>query len=257
MQQNKYRLTKTAPFGCAIRALLKILQRGFFLLILPASYVLLACSTGLGFNAGSNAQFQPVEENTATVNVEYSASWNATIYRISSKDCTIEWIARDSEVGVIKHLARCSAPLSQQLPLLIKICAEFFSKDKNAGEFRTLFLGRLTPDGSKPDSQEMSLRLSLAAHKSPGWDIKRGRPKSEDMNGFVRDIANSEMIYPELKELFERFHKSIKFSCAEKVLVSEAGKLPFFDKLNQNGIKASDRLPFDCMTWFSISSLPQ
>jgi len=27
--------------------------------------------------------------------------------------------------------------------------------------------------------------------------------------------------------------------------------------LKQHGIKASDKLPFDCMTWFSISELIQ
>lgn len=62
------------------------------------------------------------------------------------------------------------------------------------------------------------------------------------------------MIYPELKELFEGFHKNITFSSAEKVLVLEAGKLPFFDQLKPHGIRASDRLPFDCMTWFSVSA---
>ena len=83
---------------------------------------------------------------------------------------------------------------------------------------------------------------------------KKGRPKNGDINGFVKDLANRQMIYPELKELFEGFHKSITFSCAEKVLVLEAGKLPFFDQLKPHGIKASDRLPFDCMAWFSVSA---
>jgi len=73
----------------------------------------------------------------------------------------------------------------------------------------------------------------------------------------VKDFANRADIYPELKELFKFFHKSIKFSCAEKVLVLKAEKLPFFDELKQHGIKASDRLPFDCMTWFSISEMIQ
>jgi hypothetical protein len=61
------------------------------------------------------------------------------------------------------------------------------------------------------------------------------------------------MIYPELKELFERFQRTIRFSCAEKVLVTEAAKLPFYDQLKQRGVKASDKLPFDCMAWFSVS----
>ena len=221
---------------------------------LSAWLVLFVCSTVLGDNAGLNTLPQISEQNSSAVIVKYSDIDNATIYSISSGDCAIEWIARNSEIGVIKHRAQCTLPLSQQLPLLTQICSEFFSKDKNAQAFRTLFWGRLTPDESKPASQELSLRLALAAHKSHSWDVKRGKPKNGDINGFVRDLANAEMIYPELKELFERFDKKITFSCAEKVLVLEAEKLPFFDQLKQNGVKASDKLPFDCMTWFSISA---
>ncbi|MFH1977111.1 MAG: hypothetical protein ABIJ52_16435 [Pseudomonadota bacterium] len=224
-----------------------------FSLVMGACFVLFACPTVLGDNSGLNTLSQNSEQNLSTVTVNNVD--NTVIYSISAGDCTIEWIARNSEIGVIKHRTRCTVPLSQQLPLLTQICTEFFSKDKNTKEFRTLFWGRLTPDGSRSSSQELSLRLALAAHKSPGWDVKRGKPKNGDINGFVKDLANRANIYPELKELFERFHKSIKFSCAEKVLVSKAEKLPFFDQLKQHGIKASDKLPFDCLTWFSISEL--
>lgn len=190
------------------------------------------------------------------VTIEHDSQWNATIYKISGRDCTISWIARNSEIGVIKQSAKCTVSLSEQVLLLEKICAEFLSKDKNAQVFRTLFWGRLEPDNVN-GSRELSLRLVLAAHKSPGWDAKRGKPKSGDINGFVKDLANREMIYPELKELFARFHKSIKFSCAEKVLVQKAGELPFYKQLQQQGVKASDKLPFDCMTWFSVVEVLQ
>ena len=201
-------------------------------------------------------QAQPAEQNAAAVVIEHSAQWNATIYKISSGDCTIEWIARNSEIGVIKYWSQCALSLAEQLPLLEKICGEFFSKDKNAQAFRTLYWGRLEPD-TPNGSRELSLRLALAAHKSPGWDAKKGKPKNGDINGFVKDLANREMIYPELKKLFERFHKNIKFSCAEKVLIMKADKLPFYEQLKQQGVKAGDKLPFDCMTWFSVSAVSQ
>ena len=190
------------------------------------------------------------------VTIEHDSQWNATIYKISGRDCTIEWIARNSEIGVIKQSAECAVSLSEQVPLLERICKQFFSKDKNAQAFRTLFWGRLEPD-TPNGSRELSLRLALAAHQSPGWDAKRGRPKNGDINGFIRDLANREMIYPELKELFARFHKSITFSCAEKVLVQKAGELPFYEQLQQQGVKAADKLPFDCMTWFSVAAVSQ
>ena len=257
MQQEKYDPIKLNPFSRFISVLRETQQRSLFLLVLSACFVLLVCSSGMGNSVGSNIQPLPAEPNPAKVIIEHSAQWNATIYKISSGDCTIEWIARNSEIGVIKYWSQCTLSLAERLPLLEKICAEFLSKDKNAQAFRTLFWGRLAPDETKPRLQEMSLRLALAAHKSPGWDVKRGKPKSGDINGFVKDLANTVNIYPELKELFERFHKSIIFSCAEKVLIQKAEKLPFYEQLKQQGVKAADRLPFDCMTWFSISAVSQ
>lgn len=35
---------------------------------------------------------------------------------------------------------------------------------------------------------------------------------------------------------------------------SPAGKLPFFDLLEQHGVKKSDKLPYDCLIWFRIHS---
>jgi hypothetical protein len=212
------------------------------------------CSTVLGDDDGLHVLSQISEQNASAVTVTYSNLDYETIYSISSENCAIDWIARDSETGVVLHRARCMASLSQQLPILKQIYTEFLKKEKNAPAFRTLYWGRLAPDGSKPASQELSQRLARAAHKSPDWDVKRGKPKKGDINGFVKDLANRQMIYPELKELFEGFHKHITFCCVEKVLVQKAGKLPFFDQLKPHGIQASDKLPFDCMTWFSISA---
>jgi hypothetical protein len=131
-----------------------------------------------------------------------------------SGDCTIEWIVRDSEKDIVKQRAQCAAPLKRQLPLLLKLGTEFFSNERNAQTLPTLFWGGLESE-SKPASWELSLRLALAADQSPGWDVKRGKPKKNDINGFVRDLANREMIYPELKELFDGFNRNIRLSTVE------------------------------------------
>ena len=227
-------------------------RNGFFPLILSAGLVLLLPATSSGDGTGPVAPALLPEGEAAGVVVEHRTEEQATIYSISSGDCKIEWIARRSEIGVVKHRSLCAAPLAVQLPLLAQVCTEFFQRDEHAQAFRTLFWGRLEPE-VRNGSREMSLRLALAAHKSPGWDAKRGKPRSGDVNGFVKDLANRDLIYSELKTLFEPFHRTIAFSCAEKVLVQKAEELPFFDLLKQEGVKASDRLPFDCMTWFSIS----
>jgi hypothetical protein len=235
--------------------LLKTRRCDLLSLVWTAGFFLMVCSASLGQAADPNALSLRPAETAPPVTIEESAQWNATIYSISGEGCTIQWIARHSEIGVVKHWSRCEAPLSGQIPLLEKLCAEFLDKDKNAQALRTLFWGRLEPE-TRDGSRELSFRLALAAWRSPGWDRKRGKPKSGDVNGFVRDIANSNMIYPELQELFGRWQRSISFSAAEKVLVAEAGKLPFYEELRQRGVKAADRLPFDCMAWFRVGGVP-
>jgi len=256
MQQKNTGLSGNRFFSRAAEALQRIKQPCFFALGFAAGFILLVCTPCRGAGAGSVALPRPAGPDTDEVSIEHDPQWNATVYTISGRDCTIAWMARNSEIGVIKHSAECTASLSEQVPLLEKICAEFFSKDKNAQALRTLFWGRLEPD-IQNGSRELSLRLALAAHKSPGWDAKRGRPKNGDINGFVRDLANREMIYPELKELFARFHRSITCFRAEKVLVLKADQLPFYKELRQQGVSAAEKLPFDCMTWFSIAAASQ
>lgn len=176
---------------------------------------------------------------------------DTTTYSISHKDCRIEWIARDVEIGVVTHRSQCACTLTEQKPFISRIYTEFRRTDKNSLAFRTLFWGRLVTD-EQNCSNELSLRLALAAHTSSGWDGRRGEAKNGDINGFVKDLANREMIYPELKELFGRFHHIINVSCVEKVLVQQADKLPYYNQLKEQGVQASDKLPFDCMIWFSI-----
>jgi len=177
----------------------------------------------------------------------------STTYRAAHDDCTIAWIAYNNEPGVVKYTQNCTASLVEQLPLLKSICSAFLSQDRNAEVFHTLFWGRLASD-SRAASREMSFRLAAAAFLSQEWDKRSGRPKSNDINRFARDLANQAMIYPELQELFANFHLSVTLSHVEKVLVLKAGQLPFYSELERLGARAADRLPFDCMAWFAVAS---
>jgi hypothetical protein len=114
--------------------------------VTAAGLVLLICSIVSIGSSGLHCLSWCAAETLPAVAIEHDSQWNATIYKISSKDCTIEWIARNSEIGVIKQSAECAVSLSEQVSLLEKICAEFLSKDKNAQAFRTLFWGRLEPE---------------------------------------------------------------------------------------------------------------
>lgn len=242
----------------SINGLRKTGRRSISSAILSACIFPLVCSAVAVGIAGQNLSSPHSADEIPPVTVAYSALDQATIYSASSGDCYVKWIAYNAgpNQGVVKHSPRCAAPLAEQLPLLIKICAKLFDSDRNAPPFRTLFWGGLIAE-RKPASHELPLRLALAAYQSPGWDVKKGKPKNGDINGFVRNLANQTPIYPELKDLFRLFHRHITLASVEKVRVMEAEKLPFYDQLKHKGVTASDRLPFDCMAWFSISTLSQ
>ena len=230
----------------------KIGRRSISSTVLCAGISLLACSAvAIGFAGQSLSS----TDNMTDVTIAYSALDKATIYAASSGDCSITWTTYNAgpNQGVIKHLPRCDAPLALQFALMTKICAAFFSHDKDAQAFRTLFWGGLEAE-RKPASRELQLRLALAAYRSPEWDLKEGKPKNGDINGFIKDLANGEPIYPELKDLFRPFDRQITLAIVEKVRVLEAEKLPFYNQLKLQGVAATDRLPFDCMAWFSLSA---
>ncbi|MBN1545043.1 MAG: hypothetical protein JW902_00120 [Syntrophaceae bacterium] len=237
-----------------LKALLRRPGKKIGLLTLAGCLILLICTTAMGGNPEVCSSDSVTGEEKLPVLIEQNPDLNTTIYSLVTKDCTIKWIARNCEIGVIKHWSRCTLPLAEQTPSWKQIAQEFFSHNPNAAALRTLFWGRLDPDVTA-GNRELSLRLAVAAHQSPDWDLKRGKPKNGDINGFVKDLANQAMIYPELKAVFSSFNKNISFVSAEKVLVTEAARLPFYDQLKQRGIRAKDRLPFDCMAWFSVSDL--
>jgi hypothetical protein len=197
-----------------------------------------------------------VSTDSNKVVVHYDARYMETTYRIASGACQISWTVHKSELnrGVVQHRSKCTLPLSKQLPLLSQILAEILKDTENARSFHTLFWGRLSPD-VRNGNLDMSFRLAMAAYRSSLWDAKGGKPKTGHTNTFVMNLAIKSNIYSEMKRLFENFDRKLELASVEKVLIMEAGKLPFFDQLKKHGVKVTDKLPFDCLTWFSVSTI--
>jgi hypothetical protein len=172
------------------------------------------------------------------------------VYEITAGACRIRWTVARSGVneGVAQHRAECSRPLSEQIGLNSRILDTVL-----AGEpaFRTLFLGGLKA------FPELSLRMALAAKRSPGWDVVRGRPKaSRQIDAYVLNMlaAAETTVFPEWKQLFERKDLRFAVSGVEGVSVGTAGALPYFQELSTHGVKSTDRVPFDGLIWFSVKS---
>ena len=184
--------------------------------------------------------------------VKHDPENRETDYTIVSGDCRITWTVYRTEAnrGVIRHQSDCGLALVEQAPLIGTVLRKVMATGVEAAGLRTLSWGRLCPDGARDTT--MPARLALAAKRSAEWDAAKGAPRSGDANGWVRKLANEALTYAELLPVFSQSGLEIKLTSVEKVLVLPAGRLPFFEKLREGGVRAQDRVPFDCQIWFSV-----
>ncbi len=161
------------------------------------------------------------------VSVQPNPLYKETTYRILGRDeKDISFTVYQTELNeqVLRLRSNSTLPLEEQIGLISKLL-DRIKKDRPLASFKTLSIGRLIDAFGKDDT--LSKRLIAAARPlSPIPFAKQ--------NNAARDIMNKQMLYPELKELFEKYGIKIKVAAVEKVLVN------------------ADGVPYDGMTWFSL-----
>jgi len=161
--------------------------------------------------------------------VRSNPQYKETVYSLIGRDKKeISFTTYQTETNdqVLRFRSDSTLPLREQL-VLASLLLDRLTKDQPLSNFKTLSIGRLVMAFGTDIT--FSRRLTNAAHLSSPIPFSK-------QNNSVRDIANQQMIYAELKELFNKYGVNIKVSAVEKVLV------------NENGI------PYDGMTWFSITT---
>ncbi len=188
------------------------------------------------------------------VQVTRRAEYQDSSYCLTLDACRLCWQTQQSQInqGIVQSRTQCKKSLLDQMDGLRAVLTTIVHRDPDGASLHTLFWGRLAPDPPQDDLQ-MSMRLALAAFQSDRWDRKKGKPVKGESVYWVRDLANSARIYPELQKLFNSFGRHIAVASVEKVLVLPAGQMPFFERLKAHGVRKGDKLPYDCLTWFSIS----
>jgi hypothetical protein len=153
-----------------------------------------------------------------------------TVYSLEDKSLSLTTDDREGSEHYLSLRSKSKLSLQEQVAVL-SVMLNRIPKERR---FRTFSVGRLI--NAFGDDRSLSERLTRAAAKSPLWDQSKVAPRTNNENNFVRDIANQAQIYPELKEMFARHGYEIRIAYVEKVLIDPQTKLPF-----------------DCITWFSLS----
>ncbi|MBU0671683.1 MAG: hypothetical protein KJ732_01500 [Candidatus Margulisbacteria bacterium] len=183
--------------------------------------------------------FATIAPSGPRVSVKKHPDYKETTYSIidlNGQTISLTTYQTELNKGILRLRSNSTLPLEQQIALLSKILVRVL-KDENKAELHALSIGRLLYAFGQ--DKTMSERLALAAEKSLLWDKTTGKPVSGHENNAVVKLANTAMIYPELKELFAKHGLALEFASAEKVLIS-------------NELKPPAKLPYDCLTWFSI-----
>jgi len=162
--------------------------------------------------------------------VQYNKETKQTVYSLEDRSLSLTTYETELNEDILRLRSSSELPLKEQVAIISRILKKV-PKDR---QFRTFFIGRLL--NAFGADRTLSERLQSAAAQSPLWDREKGRPRSGHENQCVKEIANQAMIYPELREMFAQHGYEIEVSGVEKVLIDPQTKLPY-----------------DCMTWFSLS----
>ena len=176
---------------------------------------------------------------------------NEKHFIMQAESCTVSLTRYDSELnhGIIKYRNPCNFDPNRDSPKF-EVLLRAVLKDKLTDSLRTLSWGRLTPAIRK--SSILGRRLAIAASRSEIWDKRLGKSSAFGENNFVRDLINTQNIFKELKDVFQKCGMEIKIVSVEKVLVFRAEELPDFDLYQQYGIAKQDRIPIDCQIWIGV-----
>ena len=161
--------------------------------------------------------------------VRSNPQYKETVYSLigrDKKEISFTTYQTETNEQVLRFRSYSTLPLRDQLALAA-LLLDRLTKDQPLSKFKTLSIGRLVMAFGTDDT--FSRRLKSAARSSSTIPFSK-------QNNRVRDISNQQLIYAELKELFNKYGVNIKVSAVEKVLV------------NENGV------PYDGMTWFSITT---
>lgn len=127
---------------------------------------------------------------------------------------------------------------------MMSVLGEAFSKDdwqKPGVNYSSLSLGRLI------NYPWLSQYLAAAAYQDRGWNSKKGKPASMDINKYVSQLLRKEELLEQIEPVFEKCGYRVAGVTVEKVLVGGFRDVPLYTREMHPG-----KVPYDAQAWFRL-----
>ncbi|RPJ09390.1 MAG: hypothetical protein EHM36_04365 [Deltaproteobacteria bacterium] len=127
---------------------------------------------------------------------------------------------------------------------MVSVLDRAFSKTdppRLEGVYSSLSIGRLI------DYPWLSQYLATTAYRDRGWDSKKGKPVTMDINKYVSQLLLRKKVMAQIETVFEKGGYRVVGVTAEKVLVGGFREVPFYRGEMQPG-----RVPYDAQVWFRL-----
>jgi hypothetical protein len=123
------------------------------------------------------------------------------------------------------------------------LAAAFAKSDppKLEGTYSSLYIGRLI------DFPWLSKYLAQTAYGDKGWNRKRGKPVSMDINRYVAAVLARREVTGQIEETFGDSGYRIIGVSVEKVLVGGFRDVPSYE-----GEMLPGKVPYDALVWFRL-----
>jgi len=162
--------------------------------------------------------------------------------------CRASLERRKKELNYLHFRNDCPQPLEAKLTLLSAMIEMLIPEAEDRHTISSLFVGRLVLT-----FPEIAQRLAKSASESPEWDQKRPWKEPGYSNRFVLQLMKHDNLFPELSETLKGFGYKVQVASVEKILMAKPKDTSFGDQLLEEGADPQIKLPFDALTWFSLS----
>ncbi len=112
---------------------------------------------------------------------------------------------------------------------------------KLKGSYSSLSLGRLI------DYPWLSEYLATTAYRDPGWDSRKGKPVTMDINKYVSQLLSRKELMAQIETVFEKNGYRVVGVSVEKVLVGGFREIPSY-----RGEMHRGPVPYDAQVWFRL-----